>query len=61
MTPDISVVGMDIAKRFFHLVGMTERGKVVLRQRLNRGEVLLFMANLPRVTIGMEACEGAHD
>ena len=32
MTQDISVVGLDIAKRIFHLVGTDDRGKVILRK-----------------------------
>jgi transposase len=60
MIQDLSVVGMDIAKRVFHLVGMDERGKITLRTRFMRGEVLTFMATLPPVTVGMEACGGAH-
>ena len=39
MTQDSSVVGLDIAKRVFHAVGMDERGKVVMRKRLTRGDV----------------------
>lgn len=39
MTQDISVVGIDIAKQIFHLVGMDERGNIILRKRLARGEV----------------------
>ena len=46
MKQDISVIGIDIAKRVFHLVGLDERGKIVLRKRCSRGEVLPFMANL---------------
>ena len=61
MQQELSVVGIDIAKRVFHLVGMDERGKIILRKRLARGEVLSFMANLPRVTVVMEACGGAHE
>jgi transposase len=61
MKQKLSVVGIDIAKRVFHLVGMDERGQIILRKRLVRGEVLSFMANQPRVTVGMEACGGAHD
>ena len=61
MKQKLSVVGIDIAKRVFHLVGMDERGQIILRKRLVRGEVLSFMANLPTVTVGMEACGGAHD
>jgi transposase len=60
MKRDISVVGIDIAKRVFHLVGMDERGKIVLRKRCSRGEVLPLLANLGPTTIGMEACGGAH-
>jgi hypothetical protein len=46
MKRDINVVGIDIAKRVFHLVGMDERGKIVMRKRCSRGEVLPLMANL---------------
>jgi transposase len=60
MKQDLSVVGIDIAKRVFHVVGMDERGKIILRKRLSRGEVMSFMATLPRVTVGIEACSGAH-
>ena len=60
MAQDISVVGIDIAKRVFHLVGMDDRGQIIMRKRLNRGEVLAFMVQLPPVTVGMEACGGAH-
>jgi transposase len=60
MKPELSVVGIDLAKSVFHLVGMDERGKIILRKRLARGEVMPFMAKLPRVLVGMEACGGAH-
>ena len=39
MKQDISVIGIDIAKRVFHLAGLDERGKIVLRKRCSRGEV----------------------
>src|SRR5688572_7416197 len=60
MTSKLSVVGIDLAKNIFHLVGLDERGKIILRKRLARGEVMPFMAKLPRVLVGMEACGGAH-
>src|SRR6266853_6884211 len=61
MKPAMSVRGIDIAKRVFHAVGMDERGKIVLRKRLSRHDLIPFMAKLPPVLIGMEACGGAHD
>jgi transposase len=60
MKPAMSVLGIDIAKRVFHAVGMDERGKIVLRKRLSRHDLIPFLAKLPPVLIGMEACGGAH-
>jgi len=60
MKPEMSVLGIDIAKRVFHVVGMDETGKIVLRKRLSRHDLMPFMAHLPPVRIGMEACGGAH-
>src|SRR6266446_1126551 len=60
MKPEMSVLGIDIAKRVFHAVGMDERGKIVLRKRLSRHDLMPFLAKLPPVLIGIEACGGAH-
>ena len=56
----ITTIGLDVAKNVFQLHGVDEQGRVVLRQRLARGKVLVFFANLPRCVIGLEACGGAH-
>jgi len=56
----MSVLGIDIAKRVLHAVGMDERGKIVLRKRLSRHDLMPFLAKLPPVRIGMEACGGAQ-
>jgi transposase len=61
MTQPITVLGIDIAKLVFHVVGMDDSGPVVLRKRLARSELLAFIANLPPLRIGMEACGSAHD
>src|SRR2546430_11410363 len=61
MKHHISVLGIDIAKRIFHVVGMNERGQIVLRKRLARNALMPFIATLPPVLIGMEACGGAPD
>ncbi len=44
----------------FQAHGIDAAGKVVLRRKLRRGEVLDFFAALPPATVGMEACGGAH-
>jgi transposase len=56
----IAVVGIDIGKNSFHIVGHDERGTIVLRQKWSRGQVEARFANMPPCLIGMEACVGAH-
>ena len=56
----IAVIGIDIGKNSFHIVGHDERGAIVLRQKWSRGQVEARFANLPPCLIGMEACVGAH-
>jgi len=57
---DVAVVGLDLAKRFFHVVGMDGRGKVVLRRRCTRSQLFGLFEKLPKVRVGMEACGSAH-
>jgi len=56
----IAVIGIDIGKNSFHVVGHDQRGAIVLRQKWSRGQVEARLANLPPCLIGMEACVGAH-
>ena len=56
----IAVIGIDIGKNSFHVVGLDGRGAIVLRQKWSRGQVEARFANMSRCLIGMEACVGAH-
>jgi transposase len=60
MKHEMHVLGIDIAKRVFHVVGMAERGNIVYRKRLSRHDLMPCSAKLPPVRIGIEACGGAH-
>jgi transposase len=55
-----AVIGIDIGKNSFHIIGQNRRGAIVLRQKWSRGQVQARLANLPPCRIGMEACVGAH-
>ena len=55
-----AVIGIDIGKNSFHIIGQNRRGAIVLRQKWSRGQVEARLANLPPCLIGMEACTGAH-
>ena len=58
--PGIAVIGIDIGKNSFHVVGLDRRGAIALRQKWSRGQVDARLANMPPCLIGMEACVGAH-
>jgi transposase len=55
----VTVVGIDIGKNSFHVVGHDKRGAVVVRQKWSRGQVEARLANLPPCLIDMD-CVGAH-
>jgi transposase len=57
---EISTIGMDIAKRIFHVECREASGATVLRRQLRRNNVLKFFAKVPRCLVGLEACAGAH-
>ena len=60
LSTTIAVIGVDIGKNSFHVVGLDQRGAIVLRQKWSRGQVESRFANMPPCLIGMEACVGAH-
>ena len=56
----IHTIGIDLGKTNFHLVGLNERGEVVVRKRFSRTQLLRFTANRKVHMIGMESCGGSH-
>lgn len=56
----ISTIGIDLSKTTFHVVGLDEKGTIVVRKKLSRKQLLTYTANLPTALMGMEACGGAH-
>jgi hypothetical protein len=58
MSQTPKIVGIDIGKNSFHVVGHDERGAIVLRKKWSRGQLEALFANMPPRLIGMEACIG---
>ena len=56
----IHTIGIDLGKTKFHIVGLNERGEVVVRKQFSRAQLLRFTANRKVHLIGMEACGGSH-
>jgi len=57
---EVSVIGIDLAKRVFQLCALSASGEIVWQKRLSRDAVQTFLGTAPRCLIGMEACGGAH-
>ncbi|WP_407971333.1 IS110 family transposase [Burkholderia pyrrocinia] len=53
-------LGIDLGKRWFHVVGCDAAGKVVLREKLGRNQLLLLMAQHPPCLVGIETCCGSQ-
>ncbi|WP_233874576.1 IS110 family transposase [Paraburkholderia adhaesiva] len=53
-------LGIDLGKRWFHIVGCDGSGKVVLREKLGRSQLLQFMAQHPPCLVGIETCCGSQ-
>jgi transposase len=58
---DISIIGLDLAKRVFQAHGARADGSVGFRKKLGRSQVLGFFAKQPRCIVAMEACATAHE
>jgi hypothetical protein len=51
----VATMGIDIGKNSFHVVGLDQRGAIVVRQRWTRSQIRARLANMPPCLIGMEA------
>ena len=56
----ITTIGLDLAKKVFHVHGVDAEGNGVVARRLRRKEVLAFLSNLTACLVGIEACGSAH-
>src|SRR5262244_3157891 len=54
------VIGVDIGKDVFHLVGFAADGKIAFRKKIRRLGLKDAYEKLPPCIVGMEACLSAH-
>ena len=57
---EFKTIGLDTAKKVFHLIGCDPKGKIVGRKVLRRAKVREYFVNIPPCLVGMEACSGSH-
>ena len=56
----LETIGIDLGKTVFHLIGMNQRGEILMKKRLSRTQLVTLLANTPSCLIGMEASCGSH-
>jgi len=59
-TASLAVVGVDIGKEVFHIVGLGVDGKIAFRRKIRRLGLEDAFQRLPPCIVGMEACLSAH-
>ena len=59
MKHEMHILGIDIAKRVFHAVGMDERGNIVYRKRLSRHDLMPALPSEPSEPSRCRAAERA--
>lgn len=57
---EVTIVGIDLAKRVFQVHGAAADGSVVFRKKLSRTQLLPFLAQQPICMVAMEACATSH-
>jgi len=57
---EVTIIGVDLAKRVFQLHGAHQDGSVAFRKKLSRGQFLAFVAQQPKCLISHGGlCNGA--
>lgn len=57
---EITLLGIDLAKNVFQLIGVDKHHKEVMKKRLSRAKLQEFVRKLPASTILMEACGSSN-
>ena len=56
----VRTIGIDTGKNTLHMVGLDERGEVVLREKVSRNRIAARLVNVPPCLIGIEAGMATH-
>jgi transposase len=56
---EVSIIGIDLAKRIFQVCGLNRAGKPVFNKKLRRSELLSFVARHRGAIVALESCGGS--
>src|SRR4029453_281408 len=53
-------IGIDTGKNTLHLIGLAERGAIVLREKISRSRIAARLVNVSSCLVGLEAGMATH-
>ena len=56
----ISTIGIDTGKNTLHMIGLDEKGAIVLREKISRHRIAARLVNVPSCLVGIEAGMATH-
>ena len=56
----VRAIGIDTGKNTLHMIGLNERGAIVLREKVSRNRIAARLVNIPPCLIGIEAGMATH-
>ena len=59
-TATVRTIGIDTGKNTLHMIGLDEKGTIVLREKVARGRIATRLVNVPQCLIGIEAGMATH-
>ena len=59
-TATVRTIGIDTGKNTLHMIGLDEKGTIVLREKVARGRIAARLVNVPQCLIGIEAGMATH-
>ena len=60
VSPVAHTIGIDTGKNTLHVIGLDEKGAIVLREKVSRSRISARLVNVPRCLIGIEAGMATH-
>src|SRR5689334_22118729 len=59
-TATVRTIGIDTGKNTLHMIGLDEKGTIVLREKVARGRIAARLVNMAQCLIGIEAGMATH-
>ena len=56
----VTTIGLDIAKDVFQVHGIDAAWNMLIRRKSRRGELVVFINELPAAVVGIENCATSH-